>query len=125
MKTKSDTPSKTIYFLSWNLQSTAKDFYQETVGVITNTMDISGSLVLTYLVQIFNIYMWHKTEEQLAVFEDSEMAELSQHFNDLLLNASCKVESIQPEWDILKTHMLPVIKSTSKATYLDVNIWMH
>ena len=60
-------------------------------------MDISGSLVLTYLVQIFNIYMWHKTEEQLAVFEDSEMAELSQHFNDLLLNASCKVESIQPE----------------------------
>ena len=88
-------------------------------------MDISGFLVLTYLVQIFNIYMWHNTEEQLAVFEDSEMADLSQHFNDLLLNASYKVESIRPEWDILKTHMLPVINSKSKATYLDVNIWMH
>lgn len=53
--------------------------------------------------------MWHKTEEQLAIFGDSEMARLSQHFNDLLLSASCKVESIQPEWDILKTHMLTVI----------------
>ena len=106
-------------------ESTVKDFYQETVGVMPNAMDISGFLVLTYLVQIFNISTWHKTEEQLLVFEDSEMAELSQHFNDLLLNASCKVESIRPEWDILKTHMLLVIKSKSKATYLDVNIWMH
>ena len=88
-------------------------------------MDISGFLVLTYLVQIFNIHMWHKTEEQLPISDDSEMAELSQQFNDLLLSASCKDESIQPEWDILKTHMLRVIKSSSKATYLDVNIWMH
>ena len=88
-------------------------------------MDISGFLVLTYLVQIFNIHMWHKTEEQLPIFDDSEMEELSQQFNDLLLSASCKDESIQPEWDILKTHMLHVIKSSSKATYRDVNIWMH
>ena len=53
------------------------------------------------------------------------MKELSQHFNDLLLNALCKDESIRPEWDILKTHMLPVIKNNSKASYLDVNIGMH
>ena len=88
-------------------------------------MDISGFLFLTYLVQILNIHMWRKTEEQLAIFGDSEMAELSQHFNDLRLSASCKVESNQPEWDIFKTHMLPVIKSNSKATCVDVNIWMH
>ena len=78
-------------------ESTVKDFYQETVGVIPNAMGISGFLVLTYLVQIINISTRHKTEEQLPVFEDSEMAELSQHFNDLLLNASCKVQSIRPE----------------------------
>ena len=69
-------------------ESTVKDFYQEAVGVIQNAIDISGFLVLTYLVQIFNISTWHKTEEQLPVFEDSEMTELSQHFNDLLLNVS-------------------------------------
>ena len=64
--------------------------------------------------------MWPRTEEKLAMFGDSEMAELSQHFNDLLLNESCKVENILPEWDIFKTHMLPVIKNNTKATDLDI-----
>ena len=35
--------------------------------------------------------MWLKTAEQLAVFGDSEMAELS-HFNNLLLNAFAKLK---------------------------------
>ena len=53
------------------------------------------------------------------------MAELSQHFNDLPLNASCKVENILPEWDTLKTHMLPVIKNNTKATYLDLKNYFY
>ena len=56
--------------------------------------DISYSPVFEYLVQILVLHMWPGTKEKLAMFGDSEMAELLQHFNDLLLNASCKVENI-------------------------------
>lgn len=56
--------------------------------------DISYSPVFEYLVQILDLHMWPGTKEKLAMFGDSEMAELLQHFNDLLLNASCKVENI-------------------------------
>ena len=48
------------------------------------------------------------------------MAELSQHFNDLLSKASCKVENILPEWDTLKNHMLLLIKNNTEATYRDI-----
>lgn len=49
--------------------------------------DISYSPVFEYLVQILDLHMWPGTKEKLAMFGDSEMAELLQHFNDLLLNA--------------------------------------
>ena len=49
--------------------------------------DISYSPVFEYLVQILDLLMWPGTKEKLAMFGDSEMAELLQHFNDLLLNA--------------------------------------
>ena len=49
-----------------------------------NICDISDSPGFKYLVQVLNIHTWSKTEKQLAIFEDSEMVELSQHFNDLL-----------------------------------------
>ena len=106
-------------------KSTVKDFCQEIIGAMTNAMngrlgDISDSPVFKYLVQILDIHLWPRTEEKLAMFGDSEMAELLQHFNDLLLNASSKVENILPEWDTLKTHMLPVIKNNTKAIYLDI-----
>ena len=111
-------------------KSTVKDFYQEKIGAITNAMnnrfgDISDFPVFKYLVQILDIHTWPRTEEKLAMFGDSEMAELSQHFNDLPLNASCKVENIIPEWDTLKTHMLPVIKNNTKATYLDLKNYFY
>ena len=54
------------------------------------------------------------------MYGDSEMTELSQHFNDLLLNVSCRVENVINEWDTLKTQMLSVIKNNIKATYLDI-----
>lgn len=64
---------------------------------------------------MFNIHTWAKTDEQLTIFGDSEMAELSQLFVKLLLNILCKVKNILPELDILKIHMLPVIKNSNKA----------
>ena len=59
------------------------------IGEITNTMnnrsgDISDSPDFKYLVQILNTHTRPKTEKQLAILEDSEMVELSRHFNDLL-----------------------------------------
>ena len=95
------------------------------IGAITNAMNdrfgnIFDSLVFKYLVQILEIHTWPRTEEKLAMFGDSEMAELSQQFNDLLLNASCQAENILPEWGTLKIHMLPVIKNNTKATSLDI-----
>ena len=92
---------------------------------MTNAMngrlgDISDSPVFKYLVQILDIHLWPRTEEKLAMFGDSEMAELSQQFNDLLLNASCQAENILLEWGTLKIHMLPVIKNNTKATSLDI-----
>ena len=68
---------------------------------------ISDAPVFKYLVHILDVHTWPTTEEKLVMFGDSEMAELSQHFNDLLLNASCKVENTLPEWD-------------TKGTYLDI-----
>ena len=65
-------------------------------------MDISDSPVFKYIAQILDIHTWPGTEEKLAMFGDSEMAELSQNCNDLLSNASCKVEIIPPEWELLK-----------------------
>ena len=82
--------------------------------------NIFDSLVFKYLVQILEIHTWPRTEEKLARFGDSEMAELSQQFNDLLLNASCQAENILPEWGTLKIHTLPVIKNNTKATSLDI-----
>ena len=69
--------------------STVKDFDLEMIGAVTNTMnnrfgDISDFLDFKYLVQILNTHTWPKTEKQLAILEDPEMVELSQHFNDLL-----------------------------------------
>ena len=83
-----------------SIKSTVKDFYEETIGAITNRLsDNSDPPVFTYLVQIVNIHVWPTTEEELAISEDSEIAELK-HFDDLLLNASCKVVNILPESDI-------------------------
>ena len=60
---------------------------------------------MTFLIPLFQIPCSDpRTEEKLEMFGDSEMAGLLQHFNDLLLNASCKVENILPEWDTLKSH---------------------
>ena len=94
-----------------SIKSTVKKFYEGTIGAITNRLrDNSDPPVFTYLVQIVNIHVWPKTEEQLAIYEDSEIAELKQHFDDLLLNASCKVENILPESDIKNTTYLDNLK---------------
>ena len=95
-------------------KSTVKYVYHETISAITNTVNnrfsiISDAPVFKYLVHILDVHTWPTTEEKLVMFGDSEMAELSQHLNDLLLNASCKVENTLPEWD-------------TKATYLDILI---
>ena len=75
-------------------KSTVKYFYHETISAITNTVNnrfsiISDAPVFKYLVHILDVHTWPMTEEKLVMFGDSEMAELSQHLNDLLLNASC------------------------------------
>ena len=61
---------------------TVKDFYQETICAITSAIyDRFGK----YLVQVLDIHTWPRIEEKLAMFGDFEMAQLSQHFNDILL----------------------------------------
>ena len=61
---------------------TVKDFYQETIRAITSAMDDRFG---KYLVRVLDIHTWPRIEEKLAMFGDFEMAQLSQHFNDILL----------------------------------------
>ena len=61
---------------------TVKDFYQETIRAITSAMDDRFG---KYLVQVLDIHTWPRIEEKLAMFGGFEMAQLSQHFNDILL----------------------------------------
>ena len=106
-------------------KSSVKDFFKETLADITNTMndrfsDVLESNIFKCLVQILDVHTWPKDEEQLASFGTTEISDLVENLKVLLGNASCKIENILPEWDVLKTHMIPLIKNNSKSSYLDI-----
>ena len=41
-------------------------------------------------------------------------------FKELLLRNNCQLENILPEWTVLKSYMMPIIKNNLKAKYLDI-----
>ena len=41
-------------------------------------------------------------------------------FKKLLLRNNFQLENILPEWTVLKSYMMPIIKNNLKAKYLDI-----
>ena len=41
-------------------------------------------------------------------------------FKELLLRNNCQLENILPEWTVLKSYMMSIIKNNLKAKYLDI-----
>ena len=75
-------------------KSTVPNVYRDSIVTINDSLnerfgDISSSPVFQNLVPILNVKEWLKDDEQLSMLGEMEVANLTQHFKVLLLNASC------------------------------------
>ena len=50
-------------------------------------------------------------EENFENFDDVKLQILFDHFREILLKRNCKIDLINAEWQVLKSFMVPVIKT--------------
>ena len=97
--------------------------YYDIIVKITDSMssrfeDLTASPVFKHFVPILDISSWPSNE--LAVFAESAILELSDCFEELLVENGCEIHSLLPEWVALKTHVLPIITNNPKEFYLKI-----
>lgn len=97
--------------------------YNDIIIKITDSMasrfeDLTASPVFKHLVSLLDVSSWPQNE--LAVFGESAILELSDCFEELLVKNGCEIHQLLPEWISLKTHVLPIIKNNPKKFYLKI-----
>ena len=98
--------------------------YRESISNIATCMEnrfeeIATSPFFKHLVCLLDTAMWPR-DETIGVFGDKAIAELIPILTDLLVNNGNKIDSILPEWTVLKTYVLPLIANNPKQKYLEI-----
>ena len=73
--------------------------------------DISTSPTFESIPVILDVKTWPTKEEILNLFADESIIKLGDHFEKLLVANGCDIHLLLPEWFILKSHMIPIVKN--------------
>ena len=97
--------------------------YNDIIVKITDSMssrfeDLTASPVFKHLATILDVSSWPNNE--LAMFGESAILELSDCFEELLIKNGCEIDKLLPEWICLKAHVIPIIKNNQKEFYLKI-----
>ena len=97
--------------------------YKESIFNISSCMEtrfsnLVVSPVFNNFVRLLDTTMW--PTENVAMFGEKEIIELSQYFEVLLQNGKCDMTKILDEWEILKTYIIPMIVNNKSSGYLEI-----
>ena len=96
--------------------------YSESISKVTLCMeacfqDINELLLFENFISLLDTVTQPKI---IGDFGDAAVTNIVSVFKELLLRNNCQFENILPEWTVLKSYMMPIIKNNLKAKYLDI-----
>ena len=81
--------------------------------------DIRPSPIFENLVSLLDVQTWQKGST-IEAFGDTTISKLADSFREVLEMNKCNVDAVMPEWDSLKSYVVPIL-SNNKDKY--TNIW--
>ena len=104
-------------------KNTVTQHYEESIINISSCMEtrfsnLVVSPVFNNLVHLLDTSMW--PTENVAMFGEKKIIELSQHFEVLLQNGKCDLTKILDEWEILKTYIISMVINNKYLGYLEI-----
>ena len=81
----------------------------------TRFQDINELPLFENFISLLDTATWPKI---IGDFGDAAITKIVSMFKKLLLRNNFQLENILPEWTVLKSYMMPIIKNNLKAKYL-------